>query len=100
MICLLCGDIVTLIEFASFLVWMFYGISMAALLVMRYTKRDVKRPFKVNTSLYCRSNDIYAYIASMVVPNVSSKCPTMGLIGYYMYTFIGEKLYNINTMEK
>ncbi|XP_025195191.1 b(0,+)-type amino acid transporter 1-like [Melanaphis sacchari] len=47
LICLLCGDIVALIEFASFLVWMFYGISMAALLVMRYTKRDVKRPFKV-----------------------------------------------------
>jgi len=57
LVCLLCGDIVTLIEFASFLVWMFYGISMVALLVMRYTKRDVKRPFKVNTSLYCRTND-------------------------------------------
>ncbi|KAE9535558.1 hypothetical protein AGLY_007459 [Aphis glycines] len=60
LICLLCGDIVVLIEFASFLVWMFYGISMAALIVMRYTKRDVKRPFKVNTSLYCRTNDINA----------------------------------------
>ncbi|VVC39527.1 Hypothetical protein CINCED_3A008420 [Cinara cedri] len=47
LICLLCGDIVALIEFASFLVWMFYGISMVALLVMRFTKRDVKRPFKV-----------------------------------------------------
>lgn len=60
LICLLCGDIVVLIEFASFLVWMFYGISMAALIVMRYTKRDVKRPFKVNTSLYCRTNDTNA----------------------------------------
>lgn len=60
LICLLSGNIIALIEFASFLVWMFYGISMAALLVMRFTKRDVKRPFKVNTSLYCRINDINA----------------------------------------
>lgn len=60
LICLLLGNIVTLIEFASFLVWMFYGISMVALLVMRFTKRDVKRPFKVNTFLCCRINDINA----------------------------------------
>ncbi|XP_050538421.1 b(0,+)-type amino acid transporter 1-like isoform X2 [Daktulosphaira vitifoliae] len=47
LICLLAGDIITLIEFASFLGWMFYGISMVALLVMRFTKSDIKRQFKV-----------------------------------------------------
>ncbi|XP_050422948.1 b(0,+)-type amino acid transporter 1-like [Adelges cooleyi] len=45
--CLLAGDILSLIQFTGFLVWMFYGISMVALLVIRYTIRDVKRPFKV-----------------------------------------------------
>jgi hypothetical protein len=56
---------------------------MVALLVLRYTKRDVKRPFKVNTSLYCRSNDINAIYhlygdAKRLLP-----CPTMDFIGYY-----------------
>uniref|UniRef100_A0A2S2Q744 B(0,+)-type amino acid transporter 1 n=1 Tax=Sipha flava TaxID=143950 RepID=A0A2S2Q744_9HEMI len=83
LVCLLSGDIISLIEFASFLSWLFYGISMVALLVLRYTKRDVKRPFKVNTSLYCRSNDINAIYhlygdAKRLLP-----CPTMDFIGYY-----------------
>lgn len=72
LMCLLIGNIISLIEFASFLTWLFYGISMVALLVMRYTKRDVKRPFKVNTSLCCRSNDINTSITSMVMLNVYS----------------------------
>lgn len=50
--CLLFGNIERLIEFSSFLGWMFYGTSMVALLVMRYTKRDVKRAFKVCILLY------------------------------------------------
>ncbi|VVC39533.1 Amino acid/polyamine transporter I [Cinara cedri] len=45
--CLACENIITLIEFASFLVWMFYGLSMVSLLVMRYTMKDVSRPFKI-----------------------------------------------------
>ncbi|VVC39532.1 Amino acid/polyamine transporter I [Cinara cedri] len=45
--CLASKNIITLIEFVSFLVWIFYGCSMTALLVMRFTKKDVKRPFKV-----------------------------------------------------
>ncbi|VVC39531.1 Amino acid/polyamine transporter I [Cinara cedri] len=47
MFCLACENIIILIEFTSFLVWIFYGISMVALVVMRYTKKDVKRPFRV-----------------------------------------------------
>jgi L-type amino acid transporter 9 len=41
------GDIASLIDFASFLIWIFYGLAMAALLVMRKTKRDAVRPYKV-----------------------------------------------------
>lgn len=48
---LACENIITLIEFTSFLVWIFYGLSMVALLVMRYTKKDVKRPFRVSAIL-------------------------------------------------
>lgn len=41
------GDVVELIEFASFLVWIFYGLAMVALLVLRKTKKNVLRPYKV-----------------------------------------------------
>lgn len=41
------GNIHTLIEFASFLIWFFYGSAMVALLVMRKTHAKVHRPYKV-----------------------------------------------------
>jgi solute carrier family 7 (L-type amino acid transporter), member 9/15 len=44
---LLVGDIAALIEFASFLIWFFYGAAMVALLVMRKTHSHVPRPYKV-----------------------------------------------------
>lgn len=47
LIFLLVGDIAALIEFASFLIWFFYGCAMVALLVMRKTHAHVHRPYKV-----------------------------------------------------
>jgi L-type amino acid transporter 9 len=47
LIFIIAGDIASLIDFASFLIWMFYGIAMVALLVMRRTKKDEERPYKV-----------------------------------------------------
>jgi amino acid transporter len=44
---IIAGDIASLIDFASFLIWMFYGIAMVALIVMRRTKKFEKRPYKV-----------------------------------------------------
>lgn len=41
------GNISTLIDFASFLIWFFYGMAMVALLVMRKTHAHVHRPYKV-----------------------------------------------------
>lgn len=47
LIFLLVGDIAALIEFASFLIWFFYGAAMVALLTMRITHAQVHRPYKV-----------------------------------------------------
>lgn len=47
LIFLIVGDIAALIEFASFLIWFFYGSAMVALLVMRRTHSKVHRPYKV-----------------------------------------------------
>jgi L-type amino acid transporter 9 len=46
---ILVGDIEALIEFASFLIWFFYGSAVVALLVMRKTKPDLHRPYRVPT---------------------------------------------------
>ena len=46
------GDITTLIDFASFLIWIFYGAAMVALILMRRTKKNVKRPYKVLCLIY------------------------------------------------
>lgn len=47
LICLLLGDIIALIEFASFLMWVFYGLAMISLIIMRRTKPDAPRPYTV-----------------------------------------------------
>ncbi|CAD7080758.1 unnamed protein product [Hermetia illucens] len=44
---ILAGDIETLIEFASFLIWFFYGSAVVCLLVLRRTQPDTHRPYKV-----------------------------------------------------
>lgn len=44
---ILTGEILELIEFASFLIWLFYGLAMVSLLTMRRTMKDVYRPYKV-----------------------------------------------------
>ncbi|XP_072380215.1 b(0,+)-type amino acid transporter 1 isoform X1 [Diabrotica undecimpunctata] len=41
------GTIDSLIDFFSFTAWIFYGGSMVALIVMRYTKPNYPRPYKV-----------------------------------------------------
>ncbi|KAJ8971078.1 hypothetical protein NQ317_014751 [Molorchus minor] len=47
MLFIVVGDVATLIEFASFLLWLFYGLAMVSLIVLRKTMKDVHRPFKV-----------------------------------------------------
>ncbi|XP_074522493.1 b(0,+)-type amino acid transporter 1 isoform X2 [Halichoeres trimaculatus] len=41
------ADINTLINYFSFATWGFYGLSALALIVMRYTRKDLHRPVKV-----------------------------------------------------
>ncbi|XP_046399734.1 b(0,+)-type amino acid transporter 1-like isoform X2 [Ischnura elegans] len=43
----LSGTIDSLIDFFSFAAWIFYGSAMLALIVMRFTKKDAPRPYKV-----------------------------------------------------
>lgn len=54
------GDVNTLINYFSFAVWMFYGLTVLALIVMRFTKKDRERPIRVSIT----SEDISRYLWS------------------------------------
>uniref|UniRef100_A0A3B3RW14 b(0,+)-type amino acid transporter 1 n=1 Tax=Paramormyrops kingsleyae TaxID=1676925 RepID=A0A3B3RW14_9TELE len=41
------ADIDSLINYCSFAQWAFYGLTASALIVMRFTRKDMKRPFRV-----------------------------------------------------
>ncbi|CAG5133795.1 unnamed protein product [Candidula unifasciata] len=45
------GDIFSLIDFFSFAAWLFYGATMASVLILRYTQPDAPRPYRVPTVL-------------------------------------------------
>ncbi|XP_045193262.1 b(0,+)-type amino acid transporter 1-like isoform X2 [Mercenaria mercenaria] len=41
------GDLSTLIDFYSFSIWLGYGITILALLILRYKEPELRRPYKV-----------------------------------------------------
>ncbi|XP_058902026.2 B(0,+)-type amino acid transporter 1 isoform X3 [Kogia breviceps] len=41
------GDINSLVNYFSFAAWLFYGLTIFGLIVMRFTKKELKRPIKV-----------------------------------------------------
>ena len=46
------GNIESLIDFFSFTVWIFYGMAMAALIMLRVKKPEIARPYKVLLPVY------------------------------------------------
>lgn len=54
----LSGTIDSLIDFFSFTAWIFYGGAMIALIVMRYTKPNHPRPYKVR-SVHCHATFLF-----------------------------------------
>uniref|UniRef100_F6RU80 Solute carrier family 7 member 9 n=2 Tax=Bos taurus TaxID=9913 RepID=F6RU80_BOVIN len=41
------GDINSLVNYFSFAAWLFYGLTITGLIVMRFTRKELKRPIKV-----------------------------------------------------
>lgn len=50
------GDIYSLLNFMSFLRWLFIGVVVLGLIYLRYTKPDLPRPFKVSVSTTVHNN--------------------------------------------
>lgn len=62
------GDIGALIEFASFLIWVFYGSAFVCLLVLRRTQPDLPRPYRVPTFIpyLCLAVAIFLSVTPMI----------------------------------
>uniref|UniRef100_A0A1B6L852 b(0,+)-type amino acid transporter 1 n=1 Tax=Graphocephala atropunctata TaxID=36148 RepID=A0A1B6L852_9HEMI len=86
---ILSGNIVTLIEFASFLIWSFYGLAFTALLVLRRTRPDAPRPYKVPIGIPILLVLLAALFAA--VPIVMD--PSPGHIGAVLFIILGFFVY-------
>ena len=61
------GDIFTLIDVFSFAAWLFYGSTMGAVLVLRYTWPNVPRPYRVSRPLSIHSQQFLDFIIVFTV---------------------------------
>lgn len=93
-ICIFLGGIAELIEFASFLMWVFYGSAMVALLVFRKTRPHANRPYRVPTFIPWLVLCITVFLS--VTPIVSEPSPKhlisvffilSGMILYHFYVY-------------
>jgi L-type amino acid transporter 9 len=45
------SDVGSLIDFFSFAAWLFYGLAVFCVVILRFTKPNAERPIKVNIKL-------------------------------------------------
>ncbi|GFN92382.1 Y+l amino acid transporter 1 [Plakobranchus ocellatus] len=83
------GNISSLVDFFSFTAWFFYGMSFAALLVFRYTKRHTHRPYKcpIIFPILMLVISVYLVIAPIV------KDPAIGFLYAAIFSLAGALLY-------
>lgn len=88
------GQIVQLVEFASFLIWLFYGIAMISLLVLRRTMKDAPRPYRVPTWIPVFILLVAIYLS--ITPIVTDPSPKylfalgfilIGVVIYYWFVY-------------
>lgn len=94
--CILMGNIIELIEFASFLTWVFYGLAMIALIIMRRTKPDVQRPYAVPIAIPW----LVLIIAIFLVLAPIIKEPSPKYFFAVGFIFIGVGIYHFFVFKK
>ncbi|KAJ9577752.1 hypothetical protein L9F63_005672, partial [Diploptera punctata] len=87
---ILAGDIVELIDFASFLIWTFYGTAMVALLVLRKVKKDTHRPFKVQiwTPIFMIFVSLFLILVPIIIHPTSKYFIALALIGVGFLVYV------------
>lgn len=95
-VCLLVGNIIALIEFASFLTWVFYGLAMVSLIVMRRTKADANRPYSVPITIPWLVLGISIFLA--VLPIVHE--PSIKYLFAVLFIILGIAVYHFFVHKK
>ncbi|XP_076470410.1 b(0,+)-type amino acid transporter 1-like [Babylonia areolata] len=83
------GDISSLIDFFSFVTWMFYGLTFLSLLVLRYKLRDAPRPYKVPIVIPVVMLCVAVYL--VVAPIVDS--PQIEFLYAFLFILAGVVVY-------
>lgn len=96
LLCLMLGDIVALIEFASFLMWVFYGFAMVSLLILRRTKPDAPRPYTVPIAIPWLVLIVSIFLA--VLPIVYE--PSLKYLFALGFILLGVAVYHIYVYKK
>ena len=82
------GDVSSLLDMLNFVAWMFVGMVMISLLVMRVTKKDVKREFKVTFCNINLSNEKSLLGGGGVLSSVSYRSMFPCILGSFTFTNI------------
>ncbi|XP_077442654.1 b(0,+)-type amino acid transporter 1-like [Stigmatopora argus] len=92
------ADINTLINYFSFAQWFFYGLTMLSLIVMRFTRKELKRPVKIPIIIAVIMVLISCYLVlSPIIENpeieylYSSLFILSGLLLYYPFVHLKVK---------
>nr|XP_034833843.1 b(0,+)-type amino acid transporter 1-like isoform X2 [Maniola hyperantus] len=88
---ILVGNIKTLIDFASWFLWFFYGLAMVALLVLRKTQKDTPRPYRVPTIVPCFVLVVSIFLS--VFPVLHD--PSMKYVIAIGFIFMGVAVYTV-----
>lgn len=92
------GNVNSLIDFFSFTAWLFYGLTMLALIRLRYKEpwKDRHRPYRVHMSI-----PIFVFIVSMyfvVAPIIEN--PQIEYLYVFMYILLGFLAYLLFVKRK
>ncbi|XP_034195442.1 b(0,+)-type amino acid transporter 1 [Osmia lignaria lignaria] len=96
LVCLLLGNIIALIEFASFLTWVFYGFAMLSLIIMRRTKPDAPRPYAVPIVVPWLVLGIAIFLA--VIPIIHDPSPKY--LFALIFILLGVGIYHVYVYNK
>ncbi|XP_040904381.1 cystine/glutamate transporter [Toxotes jaculatrix] len=97
MLQLFVGDIYSLLNFMSFLRWLFIGVVVLGLLYLRYTKPDLPRPFKVPIvipGIFCLTCFFMVFLSLYSDPvntGIGFAISLTGIPAYYIFIYFNNR---------
>uniref|UniRef100_A0A3B5B0D1 Cystine/glutamate transporter n=1 Tax=Stegastes partitus TaxID=144197 RepID=A0A3B5B0D1_9TELE len=97
MLQLFVGDIYSLLNFMSFLRWLFIGVVVLGLIYLRYTKPDLPRPFKVPLFIpvvFCLTCFFMVFMSLYSDPvntGIGFVISLTGIPAYYMFIYFNHR---------